>query len=168
MRLQILNLNEHPEALDTVAEWHYQTWLAFQKQAGILSNRDTLSTRKKSLQRHFNKTGIPSTYLAYIYHGDSNQKQLIGSVSFSLQPHKEQNIDLPWLSNLYVEKAFRRLGIAEKLIQHVCDFTKEIGFKQLYLNTHNQADYFNRRGWQKIGEASFHKAQVTAFMFMLL
>ncbi|MBB2497453.1 GNAT family N-acetyltransferase [Aquipseudomonas ullengensis] len=59
-----------------------------------------------------------------------------------------QRADLgPWLACVYVHPEARGQGLAERLIEAICSTARERGHEQLYLHTHDRADYYAKRGW---------------------
>ncbi|MVW76709.1 GNAT family N-acetyltransferase [Pseudomonas xionganensis] len=53
----------------------------------------------------------------------------------------------PWLACVYVRPEARGQGLAEHLIDEVCNAARARGHARLYLHTHDRADYYARRGW---------------------
>ncbi|MGL4315296.1 MAG: GNAT family N-acetyltransferase [Pseudomonas sp.] len=53
----------------------------------------------------------------------------------------------PWLACVYVRPQARGQGLAERLIEGICNTARERGHARLYLHTHDRADYYAKRGW---------------------
>ncbi|MCE5984681.1 GNAT family N-acetyltransferase [Pseudomonas sp. LF19] len=53
----------------------------------------------------------------------------------------------PWLACVLVEPQARGQGLAEKLIEGICQRARERGEATLYLHTHDQSAYYAKRGW---------------------
>ncbi|MDY0969920.1 GNAT family N-acetyltransferase [Siccibacter turicensis] len=57
----------------------------------------------------------------------------------------------PWLAALYVEEGRRGEGIGQALQQHVIAYARQQGFSHLHLYAAFR-DYYERFGWEHIGE----------------
>ena len=57
----------------------------------------------------------------------------------------------PWLAALYVAESARGQGLAGKLQQHVIDYARGQGYRQLHLYSACR-DFYERYGWRYIGE----------------
>lgn len=53
----------------------------------------------------------------------------------------------PWLACVFVTPQARGKGVAEALIEGVCERAQQQGVKRLYLHTQDRADYYAKRGW---------------------
>ena len=53
----------------------------------------------------------------------------------------------PWLACVFTTPEARGQGIAERLIQGICEQARHQGHTRLYLHTQDRADYYARRGW---------------------
>lgn len=53
---------------------------------------------------------------------------------------------MPWFACLFVNEPYRKQGIAEKLLQHGLDESKQKGFNTLYLST-DLMDFYEKKGW---------------------
>lgn len=56
----------------------------------------------------------------------------------------------PWLACVYVAPSARQQGVAEQLIAKVCHNAQSSGHQRLYLHTHDQRDYYAKRGWEYV------------------
>jgi GNAT superfamily N-acetyltransferase len=54
----------------------------------------------------------------------------------------------PWLACVFVSPEARGQGLAERLVEGICQEAKECGFARLYLHTQTKQDYYGKRGWQ--------------------
>lgn len=77
-----------------------------------------------------------------------DDEQLIGGAALAradlaLRPDLE-----PWLACVFVSPDARGQGLAERLIEGVCQEAKDRGWPRLYLHTQTQRDYYAKRGWQ--------------------
>ena len=55
----------------------------------------------------------------------------------------------PWLANVYVDAAYRGIGICKKLIEHAIEYLKNNGYKKCYLYTHH-VDFYEKFGFKLI------------------
>ena len=55
----------------------------------------------------------------------------------------------PWLSGLYVVPEYRGQGIGAQLQNHLADYAKSLGYKELYLYTDIE-NYYEKNGWEHI------------------
>ncbi|CAN7560426.1 GNAT family N-acetyltransferase [Pseudomonas solani] len=53
----------------------------------------------------------------------------------------------PWLACVFTTPEARGQGIAERLIEGICEQARSQGHGRLYLHTQDRADYYARRGW---------------------
>lgn len=58
----------------------------------------------------------------------------------------------PWLACVFVLPQARGQGLAERLIDDICQTAREQGRTRLYLHTHDRAEYYARRGWALLEE----------------
>ena len=54
----------------------------------------------------------------------------------------------PWLACVFVDPAARGQGVAEQLIEGICQEAKSRGLPRLFLHTQTRQDYYAKRGWQ--------------------
>lgn len=148
---QLVGLQQRPDYLEQLAGWHHNECL----RQGVKSE---LAVRQERLERHLvNAHKVPQTWLALTDSNTSNKATLIGCVSvvsyhLGAQPNSPDadtpDADTPlWLSNLYVEPAWRRRGVAGSLMTQVISFAAGLGMNQLWLTATDQADFYQRRGW---------------------
>lgn len=83
----------------------------------------------------------------------------------SLTKTKDIRSDLfPWLGPLFVTKQCQSRGIGNQIIESVKQKARLLGFKKLYLCTHDQelaTGYYQRRGWNVIGVDKWKGHSVT-------
>ncbi len=53
----------------------------------------------------------------------------------------------PWLACVFVTPQARGQGIAEALVEKVCERGRAEGVERLYLHTQDRAGYYAKRGW---------------------
>ncbi len=136
--MEIKSLCEHPEYINSVAEW---TWEEFCK-----IDRPSISLCDIVKNLKGQKTGrLPHTYIAI----DGNV--LCGTITMYENYLKGEDFT-PWMGSLFVPHEYRRLGVARKLINTVKKEATARGFKTLYVRTEHACGYYEKHGWQFVKE----------------
>lgn len=157
--LTIRALSEAPEWLDHVAQWHHQEWIKGRAQAksaeakplenngptDALSERDSLQKRAQLLLAHCDQGNFPVTFVAF------HDGQPVGSASIVYYQFTKSHERSQWLTNVYVLPELRSRGIGEWLVNHACNYAEDKGLSTLKLYTHDQAEFYLKRGWQAAG-----------------
>ncbi len=76
----------------------------------------------------------------------------------------------PWLGPIFVAKRYQNHGIGSQLIEAVKKEARILGFKKLYLCTHDlelATGYYQRRGWNTIGTDTWKGHPVTVMETVL-
>lgn len=74
--------------------------------------------------------------------------QLLGGAALA-RDDLDQRPDLgPWLACVFVAPQARGRGLAERLIEGICQRAKEQGVEVLYLHTQDKSEYYAKRGWR--------------------
>jgi len=145
--MNIINLREKTEDINTLARWHQDEW-------GYLNPNGNLQKRLDKMQMFLQTKFIPSMYIA-------TDNQLLGSAA-CVEHDMDNRLDLsPWLASVYVSKTFRTQGIGSKLVQHVMDQARAHKIDTLYLFTPDQESFYARLGWQVLEETIYHGHAVT-------
>lgn len=130
--MQIIKLREHEEKLEQAANWFHHKW------------EIPLSAYQESMEAclHGSET-IPQWYVMI------HESEIIAGLGIIENDFHNRKDLSPNICALYVEKDFRRQGIAEKLLQEACDDMKTQGIHKLYLVT-NHTHLYERYGWEFI------------------
>ncbi|WP_285016994.1 GNAT family N-acetyltransferase [Lactococcus garvieae] len=130
--MQIIKLREHEEKLEQAASWFHQKW------------EIPLSAYQESMEAclHGSET-IPQWYVMI------HESEIIAGLGIIENDFHNRKDLSPNICALYVEKDFRRQGIAEKLLQEACDDMKRQGIHKLYLVT-NHTHLYEHYGWEFI------------------
>ena len=145
--MDIINLSERPDMIDTLAKWHFSEW-------GNLYPNETQGDFKSALQACLEPVPVPSTFIAI------DNDILLGSISIL---HKDMDIDAPWtpwLASLYVNSDYRNQGIGKLLIQHLVDNCATHSINELYLFTPASRTYYENLGWKVIKSLCYHGQEV--------
>lgn len=148
-------LCNHPEYINTVANWIYSEFVV--KSKGIISFDEVVEYWKKTQLKSF-----PITLIALI------DSECVGTVSIFENDLKTQTSLTPWLASLYINPFFRGRGIAKELIGKVQQIVKELGFKELYLRTEYTSEYYRMLGWKFVYRTHDEKNQETEVFKMLI
>lgn len=152
--IKIAYLADHPEHVQTVAEWIYNQW--------VDKSQKTLDQVIESFKKRCVKNKIPLTLVALA------DNECVGTVTLYKNDLETRKDLEPWLGSLYVSPSHRKQGIGEKLTQEVIEVSKQLGFDKLYLRTEEKADYYSKRGWNFIFNAQDEKGIDTkVFSFKL-
>ncbi len=138
--MQIFALQQYPDRIQELAEWHQVEWRASGRQVPI-------ARRIQRLQSHLQTPGLPNTWLAL--EGD----RLLGSVSLVDYVFHADCIPSAWVANLFVVPRFRGRGLGQHLLAHAEAVARETGLQRLYLFTPDQRQFYARRNWQFLHQA---------------
>jgi len=143
----IINLNQRPEAMQQLAQWHDDEW-------GDYNPGLSLDQRIQRMQPHLDDRAVPSTYVAM-------EDGILGSadiVQHDMTVHQELT---PWLASVYVDQPQRRRGIGSELVKYVMQQAANADFSRLYLFTPDQVAFYQRLGWQELVKESYCDHEVT-------
>ncbi len=132
-------LADHPQHALTLARWHHREW-------GALMRDWSHGDAERELTGHATRRTIPTTLVLL------DDDALLGSVSL-LDDDASQFRDLsPWLANLFVAPPARGRGLGAGLVGAAQNLARELGVPRLYLFTPEHLDFYQRLGWQRLGE----------------
>lgn len=152
--MNIYDLKDVPEHLNTLARWHHDEWQDF-------NPGQTLADRITKMTSYLDNNFIPTTYV-----GLANNKP-VGSaaiIASDMETHKELS---PWLASVFVAPEHRRKGYASQLINHLINRTREQGIDKLYLFTPDQAALYAGLGWEFLQEENYKGEQVVLMEYSL-
>lgn len=131
--LQFVLLGDHLDYSNTFAEWVHQQF-AYEYSSQPLVD----------WQREFSDGQSNGDWQTLIALEDG---QLLGGAALARNDLPERPELGPWLACVLVAPQARRRGLAEQLISGVCSLAKAKRYERLYLHTHDQGDYYAKRGW---------------------
>jgi len=153
--MTIKNLNQAPQHLTTLANWHQAEW-------AHLNPGQTLQQRIEKMQPFLNQETIPTT-LIYL----DNKGTLCGSAAI-LESDMDTHQDLtPWLASVYVAPEHRNKGIGTKLIQAITNLAKTNNIKTLHLYTPSKETFYQSLGWQTTTKETYHQEPITLMQIPL-
>jgi len=145
--MNILNLQEEPQQIGQLVEWHHNEW-------SYLNPDGSIEQRTEKMKMYLEPDFVPSTFI-----GKDNDA-LIGSaaiVKCDMDTHEELS---PWLASVYVSTSHRKHGYGALLVKHIMRKAKAEGIRTLYLFTPSEEDFYTRLGWIKKSEESYRGAAV--------
>ncbi|MHC8308061.1 GNAT family N-acetyltransferase [Pseudomonas sp. GT1P32] len=133
MTLHLEWLADHPQHSDTFAGWiHRQFHYEYAEQPLL------------DWQREFAEGQINGDWKCLIaLEGD----QLKGGAALAKADLAERPDLGPWLACVFITPEARGKGLAERLIEGICEDAKVSGVSRLYLHTQDKQDYYAKRGW---------------------
>jgi GNAT superfamily N-acetyltransferase len=142
--IRILSLDERSEYAAICAHWSYGQWAA---KKGISFDVNLLAYKDRAASKALTRV--------FVICVDSFP---VGMVSVKENDMRSRPDLTPWLSALYVMPEYRESGLAERLIKHVEEYARSLGFAAIYLFTDisdelRLALYYEKRGWLYIGES---------------
>lgn len=148
--VRIAYLSQHPEAIATLAQWHFAEWRE------VLPEW-TLERTVSDLASHTGQRMIPTTVLALA--GD----EVVGSTSLLIHDVPGTEAWSPWLASVFVAPAWRSKGIGRLLVERaVADATAE-GVAVLHLWTTDAEQWYLDQGWQVV-ERRPHGSRTASIM----
>lgn len=126
---KIIILQQQPELKERAAEWFHQKW-GIPKEAYLESMEDCLK----------NTSPVPQWYC--VMDGES----IIAGLGVIENDFHDRKDLTPNVCAVYVEEAYRKQGIAGKMLNFVCDEFRKNGIGTLYLVT-DHTSFYERYGW---------------------
>lgn len=133
--MMIQPLYQAPHHAEQVTEW---LWQAFGQG---LSRAFFASVIAHSQQ----PDALPLTFIA------TEGETLLGTVGLWRCDLISRQDLFPWLAALYIDEPQRGRGLGQALQQHVIQYARQQGYASLHLYAAFR-DYYERFGWQHIGE----------------
>jgi GNAT superfamily N-acetyltransferase len=127
-------LEKQMDKCDTMAEWLYRQF-SYEYAEQSLSD----------WQHEFAEGQLDGRWKSLIAteHGQLLGGAALASADLSTRP------DLgPWLACVFVTPEARGRGIAEQLIEGICNHARDTGVATLYLHTQDKSAYYAKRGWE--------------------
>lgn len=154
MQLVIETLQQRPEFLELIAQWHHAEWQH-------LNPGKTLQHRIARYQSWLNENDIPQIFVAH------DGSTVSGSASLVVSDMDTRLQYTPWLAGVYVNPADRKQGIATQLIQRVTNAALSLNHPCCYLFTENQQSFYSKRGWKVIEQTIYRGEPVTVMRYDL-
>jgi predicted N-acetyltransferase YhbS len=134
--MRIEYLADRAEFIPELAALHFRAW-------GHLRPGQTLEARIERLRARCGHRQIPTVLVATM--GD----EILGSAMLLTHDMDAREDLSPWLAGVYVKSAYRRQGIATRLIRRTEEEAATLQIRRLYLYAPTSVEpFYSRRGWQ--------------------
>lgn len=131
--VKIDHLSNHKEHIDTISKWLCKEW----------ETHDNIEFFKSILNHSLIKTSLPQTFIAL------NDGKPVGTIALWRCDMVSRQDLFPWLSAFYVIPNYRNKGIGKRLQSYLLSYTKDLGYKEIYLYT-DLENYYEKTGWEYI------------------
>ncbi len=148
--IHILPLQQCPQVLDDIAQWHFNEWQALYPQESLQDFRDDLATTMSG-------DILPSTWLLLV------DDQVVATASLLRHDLSSYPQLSPWLANVFVLPQWRGQGLAKRLIRQVMANAWQAGLHKLYLFTEDQTGLYQSLGW-RLWREDVHQGKVISLM----
>jgi len=138
--LAIAYLDEHLDAIPTLAAWHHDAWSAVTPHLSI-------GDRVAGFQARARRGSIPTGFVAL---ADGVVAGMACLVACDVDSHRHLT---PWLASVLVGPAFRGQGIGSALTRRATDEAEALGVPTLYLFTFDKEAFYARLGWSALERA---------------
>src|SRR5262245_27286974 len=139
---QIAYLDEHTDAISTLAQWHHAEWLEITPNLSVGDRIAGFSERAR-------RGSIPTGLVAVI---DGQVVGMACLVACDVPSHRHLT---PWLATVLVAPTHRHQGIGTALSRRAVDEARGLGVSTLYLFTFDRQTFYARLGWASFEEASY-------------
>ena len=140
MTVTIAYLDEHPDAIPSLAAWHHEAWSA-------VTPHLTVADRIAGFQARARRGSIPTGFVAL---ADSVVVGMACLVACDIDSHRHLT---PWLATVLVGPAYRGQGIGSALSRRATDEAAALGVSTLYLFTFDKESFYARLGWWPLERA---------------
>jgi GNAT superfamily N-acetyltransferase len=134
MQVEVKQLAECPEHLETVGSWIYEQWW---RRPG-----NTVEVVLRLLREHVAQDKVPFTVIALV-DGSPVGSCCVVENDCAFRPQYA-----PWVAAVYVKPGLRRQGVASSLLQEVVAIAKRAQVVGLYIDCHvGTVPVYERSGW---------------------
>lgn len=154
MDVAVEPLSNYPEAVATVAEWHFSEW-------GHTDSGGSLAGWTAAIARQASADEIPGTLIAL---RDRTPIGVVCLVAQDMAGYGPATGLAPWLKGLYVVPSARREGIGGILVRRCEAWAASLGHVSLYLYTERGSGaqaLYERLGWRAIHTGRYDDIAVT-------
>ena len=129
-KIRIIRLRERNDLKERAAKWFYEKWKV-PEEAYLNSIQECQK----------NKTKIPQWYLLL------KEDEIIGGLGVIENDFHKRTDLTPNICAVYIEEAYRKLGMARALLEFACKDLTALGIQEAYLITEH-TDFYERCGWK--------------------
>jgi GNAT superfamily N-acetyltransferase len=154
MDLAVEPLSNYPEAVPTVAEWHFREW-------GHTDPGGSLESWTAGMARQAGAEKVPGTVIAL---ADRTPVGVVCLVEQDMAGYEPAVGLSPWIKGLYVIPAARRQGVGGILVRQCETWAASLGHRALYLYTERDSGaqaLYERLNWRAIHTGHYDGIAVT-------
>lgn len=148
MALQIAYLDQHLDAIPTLARWHHMEWAAVTPHLSV-------ADRIAGFRARARRGTVPTSFVAIL---DANVVGLACLVENDVQSHQHLT---PWLASVLVAPQHRGRGIGSSLSERTTEEARVLGFPKVYLFTFDRQSFYARLGWSALEDTHYAGAPGT-------
>jgi uncharacterized protein (DUF952 family)/GNAT superfamily N-acetyltransferase len=150
-RFRIVALAEHPHLWQQAAEWSFEAWRHEFPQDTVQTYLDQYAL-----------AASPGDRLVEVYAALDSADRLLGLTTLVDDDELPSVIESgPWIAAVWVHPISRMLGVGGALVRHATLRARLLSVRDLYLYTEDQREWYERKRWRKIREASLNGLPVT-------
>jgi GNAT superfamily N-acetyltransferase len=149
--MDIVPLQQRPDAIPTCAGWAFDTW-------GSPQAADAMAMAQRWRQ-DLAAPGLPLRWVAL--DGDT----VLGMAALLADDLPARPDLFPWLGDVFTAPAARGRGVASALVRRVEAEAAALGHRRLYLFTQNTAGLYGRLGWTALGRESGPRGETVTVMW---
>lgn len=138
-------LAARPQYFDTILRWLHDEWCATNASLRNLSaseRANALTERESKLRAHLRCDQIPISFIAEV-----KQRAAVGVVSLTRMEAIDKQLNIAWLTNLFVIPGYRNRGVATGLVKQCENAAEGLQIDKLRLLTPQAEEYYAKRGW---------------------
>jgi predicted N-acetyltransferase YhbS len=142
VNLRFAYLDEHTEAIPTLARWHHEEWHAVTPDLSVADRIAGFTARAR-------RGSIPLAFVALL-------DNVVVGMACLLDGDIPSHCHLgPWLATVLVSPDHRRRGIGSALCLRATAEAQLLGVPHLYLFTFDKQRFYTRLGWSAVETASY-------------
>lgn len=131
------------EIFNTICTW-YEDWLGKQ-------NNESKEEIIDTFQHSINTKGLPQTYICM------KNKKAVGMFQIAMCDDLNCRPNLyPWFINFYVDKAYRKQGVASYMLSTLPNIMKDLNIETIYLYT-THIDFYEKFNFELLEELYAYK-----------
>ncbi len=147
MSLSIEFLADHPNQVSQLATWFSEEW-------GRRNPQNSIEEVTQRLNRRMNIDSLPIAFVGFL------DGKLVASASIKIREMETHPQYEHWLGAVYVDVAYRGVGIGSQIVQRTALEAKRLGVHNLYLYTRSHEDFYIYLGWEPIERPHYHGHEV--------
>lgn len=154
-------LKDKPDFIPQIAKWYSDEWGYIDDGSGIESRSTT--TLELKLADYLNVDTVPLMLVA------TKNRELVAAAQLRFQENKTYPADSHWLGGVYVSESHRGNGTARTLIEAILNKAKQLGIRQLYLQTEDlSGGLYKKMGWQTVEKVKYSGVHVLIMQLDLI